>query len=131
MLQCRRRILPWLLSFLKNMGTRFAIKYPAYTLSHEHNIVFVLGTDLKITTKTCHNTIAEFLVATHDYGKEDKLGIGFVTSYIIEPDGNLTKINTEATEGRGNSCVTFHNSGKYILVTQMGEYKRKILVKHW
>ena len=63
----------------------------------------------------------KFLVATHDYGKEDKLGIGFVTSYIIEADGNLTKINTEATEGRGNSCVTFHNSGKYILVTRYWE----------
>ena len=38
---------------------------------------------------------AKFLVATHDYGKMDKPGVGFVTSYRIEHgNGGLTKVHT-------------------------------------
>lgn len=61
-----------------------------------------------------------FLVATHELshhtGTPD--GVGFVTSYRIQPDGSLEKVSTQSTGGRGNTCAAFDRTGRFLLVTR-------------
>ena len=64
-----------------------------------------------------------FLVATHELSHHTGVaeGVGFVTSYKIQPDGGLKKISTQSTGGRGNTCATFDRTGHFLLVTRYWE----------
>jgi 6-phosphogluconolactonase len=64
-----------------------------------------------------------FLVATHELSSHTGIpaGVGFLTSYKIQPDGGLEKICTQPTFGRGNTCVTFDQTGRFLLVTRYWE----------
>lgn len=64
-----------------------------------------------------------FLVATHELSHHTRVpaGVGFVTSYKIQPDGRLEKVCTQSTEGRGNTCATFDRTGRFLLVTRYWE----------
>lgn len=64
-----------------------------------------------------------FLVATHELSHHTgtPAGIGFVTSYQIQPDGSLEKICTQSTGGRGNTCAAFDRTGRFLLVTRYWE----------
>lgn len=64
-----------------------------------------------------------FLVATHELSHHTGVpaGVGFVTSYRIEPDGSLEKVCTQPTGGRGNTCATFDRTGRFLLVTRYWE----------
>lgn len=56
---------------------------------------------------------------SHHTGVEK--GVGFLTSYKLEVDGGLTKISTTSTGGRGNTCVTFDRTGRFVLTTRYWE----------
>lgn len=64
-----------------------------------------------------------FLVATHELSHHTgtPAGVGFVTSYRIQPDGSLEKICTQSTGGRGNTCAAFDRTGRFLLVTRYWE----------
>ncbi len=64
-----------------------------------------------------------FLVATHElsYHTGVSAGVGFVTSYRIQPGGALENVCTQATGGRGNTCATFDRTGRFLLVTRYWE----------
>lgn len=64
-----------------------------------------------------------FLVATHELSHHTGVpaGVGFVTSYEILPDGELKKVCTQSTGGRGNTCATFDRTGRFLLVTRYWE----------
>lgn len=64
-----------------------------------------------------------FLVATHELSHHTGVpaGVGFVTSYKIQPDGGLQKVCTRSTGGRGNTCATFDRTGRFLLVTRYWE----------
>ncbi|MFC1764351.1 lactonase family protein [Planctomycetota bacterium] len=64
-----------------------------------------------------------FLVATHELSHHTGVpeGVGFLTSYKIQPDGVLEKVCTQSTGGRGNTCVTFDRTGRFLLVTRYWE----------
>lgn len=64
-----------------------------------------------------------FLVATHELSHHigTPAGVGFVTSYQIQPDGSLEKICTQSTGGRGNTCAAFDRTGRFLLVTRYWE----------
>ncbi len=64
-----------------------------------------------------------FLVATHELSHHTGVpaGVGFVTSYRIRSDGELEKICTQSTGGRGNTCATFDRTGRFLLVTRYWE----------
>lgn len=64
-----------------------------------------------------------FLVATHELSHHTGVpeGVGFVTSYRIQPDGSLEKVCTQSTGGRGNTCATFDRTGRFLLVTRYWE----------
>ncbi|MBL8230509.1 MAG: lactonase family protein [Bryobacterales bacterium] len=64
-----------------------------------------------------------FLAATHEISHHTGVpaGVGFVTSYRIQPDGALEKVCTQATGGRGNTCATFDRTGRFLLVTRYWE----------
>lgn len=64
-----------------------------------------------------------FLVASHELSHHTGVppGVGFVTSYRIQPDGVLEKVCTQATGGRGNTCATFDRTGRFLLVTRYWE----------
>lgn len=64
-----------------------------------------------------------FLVATHELSHHTGVhaGVGFVTSYKIQPDGGLEKVCTQSTGGRGNTCATFDRTGRFLLVTRYWE----------
>jgi 6-phosphogluconolactonase len=64
-----------------------------------------------------------FLVATHELSHHTGVsaGVGFVTSYRIQPGGALEKVCTEATGGRGNTCARFDRTGRFLLVTRYWE----------
>lgn len=61
-----------------------------------------------------------FLVATHDMTPTTGVakGVGFVSSYRIEPDGTLERVSTGKTGGHGNTCVTFDRTGRFLLLTR-------------
>ncbi len=69
------------------------------------------------------NPNRRFLVAPHDLSHHtgEPAGVGFVTSYRILSDGALEEINTQATGGHGNTCVTFDRTGRFLLVTRYWE----------
>jgi 6-phosphogluconolactonase len=64
-----------------------------------------------------------FLVATHELSHHTGVpeGTGFVTSYLIQPNGVLEKVCTQSTGGRGNTCATFDRTGRFLLVTRYWE----------
>lgn len=64
-----------------------------------------------------------FLVAVHDLSHHTGVpaGVGFVTSYRIQPDGALERICTQSTNGHGNTCATFDRTGRFLLVTRYWE----------
>lgn len=64
-----------------------------------------------------------FLVAVHDLSHHTGVpsGVGFVTSYLIQPGGALEKISTQSTGGHGNTCATFDRTGRFLLVTRYWE----------
>lgn len=64
-----------------------------------------------------------FLVATHELSHHTgtPAGVGFVTSYRIQPDGSLEKMCTQSTGGRGNTCAAFDRTGRFLLVTRYWE----------
>lgn len=64
-----------------------------------------------------------FLVATHELSHHTGVpaGVGFVTSYKIQPDGGLQKVCTSSTGGQGNTCATFDRTGRFLLVTRYWE----------
>ncbi len=64
-----------------------------------------------------------FLVACHELSHHTGVpaGVGFVTSYRIEPEGVLVKVGTQSTGGRGNTCATFDRTGRFLLVTRYWE----------
>ena len=64
-----------------------------------------------------------FLVATHELSSHTGIpaGVGFLTSYKIQSDGGLEKICTQPTFGCGNTCVTFDQTGRFLLVTRYWE----------
>ena len=64
-----------------------------------------------------------FLVATHELSHHTGVpaGVGFVTSYQIQPDGALERVCTQSTGGRGNTCATFDRTGRFLLVTRYWE----------
>jgi 6-phosphogluconolactonase len=64
-----------------------------------------------------------FLVATHELSHHTGVpaGVGFVTSYEILPDGELKKVCTQSTGGRGNTCATFDRTGRFLLVARYWE----------
>jgi len=64
-----------------------------------------------------------FLVATHELSHHTGVhaGVGFVTSYKIQPDGGLEKVCTQSTGGRGNTCATFDRTGRFLFVTRYWE----------
>ncbi|MFC1552008.1 lactonase family protein [Candidatus Latescibacterota bacterium] len=64
-----------------------------------------------------------FLVATHELSYHTGVpeGIGYLTSYKIQPDGTLEKVNTQSTGGRGNTSATFDRTGRFLLVTRYWE----------
>ncbi|MGI9523258.1 MAG: lactonase family protein [Hyphomicrobiaceae bacterium] len=64
-----------------------------------------------------------FLVAVHELSHHTgtPAGVGFVTSYRIQPDGALEKVSTQSTGGRGNTCATFDRTGRFLLVTRYWE----------
>ena len=64
-----------------------------------------------------------FLVATHELSHHTGVpaGVGFVTSYQLQPDGALEKVCTQSTGGRGNTCATFDRTGRFLLVTRYWE----------
>lgn len=66
---------------------------------------------------------ATFLVAVHELSHHTgaEAGAGFLSSYRIEPDGGLTKVCTTPTSGRGNTCVTFDRTGRFVLTTRYWE----------
>lgn len=61
-----------------------------------------------------------FLVATHEVSHHTgaPAGVGFVSSYILKPDGSLEKICTQPSGGWGNTCATFDRTGRFLLVTR-------------
>lgn len=61
-----------------------------------------------------------FLIATHELSHHSgtPAGVGFVTSYEIQSDGELKKICTQSTGGHGNTCATFDRTGEFLLVTR-------------
>ena len=65
----------------------------------------------------------KFLIATHELSHHNgtPLGIGYVTSYKITPNGQLEKVCTQETGGRGNTCATFDKTGCSLLVTRYWE----------
>ncbi|WP_306259556.1 lactonase family protein [Pararhizobium sp. IMCC21322] len=64
-----------------------------------------------------------FLVATHELSHHTgtPAGLGFVTSYRIQPYGSLENICTQSTSGRGNTCAAFDRTGRFLLVTRYWE----------
>lgn len=62
----------------------------------------------------------KFLVAVHELSHHlgTPEGVGFVTSYKIEPGGALVRVGTQETKGRGNTCACFDRTGKFLLVTR-------------
>ena len=64
-----------------------------------------------------------FLVAVHELSHHTGVpaGVGFVTSYRVEPDGSLEKMCTQSTGGQGNTCATFDRTGRFLLVTRYWE----------
>lgn len=64
-----------------------------------------------------------FLVAVHELSHHTGVpaGVGFVTSYRIQPGGGLEKICTQSTGGQGNTCATFDRTGRFLLVTRYWE----------
>ncbi len=64
-----------------------------------------------------------FLAACHELSHHTGVpaGVGFVTSYRIEPEGVLVKVCTQSTGGRGNTCATFDRTGRFLLVTRYWE----------
>ena len=64
-----------------------------------------------------------FLVACHELSHHTGVaaGVGFVTSYRIQPGGVLEKVSTQCTGGRGNTCATFDRTGRFLLVTRYWE----------
>ncbi len=64
-----------------------------------------------------------FLVACHELSHHTGVpaGVGYVTSYRIQPGGVLEKVGTQATGGRGNTCATFDRTGRFLLVTRYWE----------
>ncbi len=65
----------------------------------------------------------QFLVATHELSHHTGVaeGVGFVTSYKILPNGELEKVATQSTGGRGNTSATFDRTGRFLLVTRYWE----------
>ena len=66
---------------------------------------------------------ARFLVAVHELSHHTGVpsGVGFVTSYRIQPDGALERVCTQSTGGRGNTCASFDRTGQFLLVTRYWE----------
>ncbi|MFX4227857.1 MAG: lactonase family protein [Porticoccaceae bacterium] len=64
-----------------------------------------------------------FLVATHELSHHTGVaeGVGFASSYKILPDGELEKVATQSTGGRGNTSATFDRTGRFLLVTRYWE----------
>lgn len=64
-----------------------------------------------------------FLIAPHDFSPQTGAaeGVGYVTSYEIQAGGELVKISTRPTGGRGNTCVAFDRTGRYLLMTRYWE----------
>ena len=64
-----------------------------------------------------------FLVASHELSHHTGVpaGVGYVTSYRIQPDGDLERVSTQSTGGRGNTCATFDRTGRFLLVTRYWE----------
>ena len=64
-----------------------------------------------------------FLIATHELSHHTGVppGVGFVTSYRIQPGGVIEKVCTRSTSGRGNTCATFDRTGRFLLVTRYWE----------
>lgn len=64
-----------------------------------------------------------FLVATHELSHHTGIpaGVGFLSSYKILPNGELEKLCTQPTGGRGNTCATFDRTGHFLLVTRYWE----------
>lgn len=64
-----------------------------------------------------------FLVAVHDLSHHTGVpaGVGFVTSYRVQPDGGLEKICTRPSGGHGNTCASFDRTGRFLLVTRYWE----------
>jgi len=68
----------------------------------------------------------DFLVATHELSHHTGVppGTGFLSSYKIDHDsGELNHVCTAPTNGRGNTCVTFNRTGRWLLVTRYWEGK--------
>ncbi|MCK0159208.1 lactonase family protein [Allomuricauda sp. F6463D] len=65
----------------------------------------------------------QFLIATHELSHHTGVdeGVGFITAYKIQPDGDLVAISTQSTGGRGNTCATFDRTGCFLLVTRYWE----------
>lgn len=61
-----------------------------------------------------------FLIAPHDLSHHTGIekGVGFVTSYRVGRDGSLTKVNTQATGGHGNTCASFDRTGRFLFLTR-------------
>lgn len=64
-----------------------------------------------------------YLVAAHELGGANVAeGYGFLTSYEINPvSGSLAKVCTTPTGGRGNTCVGFDRTGRFVLTTRYWE----------
>ena len=55
-------------------------------------------------------------------------GDGFVTCYRVDKkSGSLTRVCTQATNGRGNTSVTFDRTGRFLLVTRYWEHGVSVL----
>ncbi|MBA4746340.1 MAG: lactonase family protein [Muricauda sp.] len=65
----------------------------------------------------------QFLIATHELSHHTGVGegVGFVTAYKIQPNGELEKVSTQSTGGRGNTCAAFDRTGRFLLVTRYWE----------
>lgn len=64
-----------------------------------------------------------WLVACHELSAHvgAKEGDGFLSSYSIDEDGGLTRVCTTPTSGRGNTCVAFDHTGRFVLTTRYWE----------
>lgn len=62
----------------------------------------------------------QFLLAPHDMTPTTGVpkGVGFVSSYRIGADGMLEHVSTSKTGGRGNTCVSFDRTGRFLLLTR-------------
>ena len=47
--------------------------------------------------------------------------MGYLSSYLIQPDGGLSHLCTAPTLGRGNTAVAFDSTGTFALVTRYWE----------